>query len=527
MLGPSKLVTMVSGGDGMEANQQSDLIPERDVQHYSPTEIDDDVAATPNRRFEDGRLTLANLEAEPPQWIDEYTATATGIVVVNSALRTLAWVTPFKCITEICADSNRIASLAGCETLPHLQTLSLNMNVITNLNGLLGHCSVNFPRLTLLSLLGNPCCPSEVIGYTATEYSTYVTRVRAILPNLKFLDHMVLDQTQTNRRNNAEQSVLNPLMEAMGNLKSRQFTAAVRDLGKMMINAAIVGKDLGTDVTFSVSSMAADTTREFIQSAKTALANAAPSAAAAALSDADQLLILQKQVLPKLLEHDGAGVIAELTGLYAAGDIDGDEYRRLLRFNGAMQQETAEINRSNTIRALEDFESYVFPEIDAERRALSMSEDQFSKEMRNSGLQHVSFNKVVKRLTHDQLPPELDLSNSSMMDAASVDVPVLEPCPASVSPLDVGEAILCPHRSPHSSPVRVCSRSSVAPGVPGSPAWRKRPSLALLEISPVKDSSESSPRISELVRACSIDESTLPTVNLFTQDNDPLASSYT
>jgi hypothetical protein len=45
---------MVSGGDGMEANQQSDLIPERDVQHYSPTEIDDDVAATPNRRFEDG-----------------------------------------------------------------------------------------------------------------------------------------------------------------------------------------------------------------------------------------------------------------------------------------------------------------------------------------------------------------------------------------------------------------------------------------------------------------------------------------
>jgi hypothetical protein len=156
-----------------------------------------------------------------------------------------------------------------------------------------------------------------------------------------------------------------------------------------------------------------------------------------------------------------------------------------------------------------------------------MSEDQFSKEMRNSGLQHVSFNKVVKRLTHDQLPPELDLSNSSMMDAASVDVPVLEPCPASVSPLDVGEAILCPHRSPHSSPVRVCSRSSVVPGVPGSPAWRKRPSLALLEISPVKDSSESSPRISELVRACSIDESTLPTVNLFTQDNDPLASSYT
>eukprot|EP00038_Savillea_parva_P001691 m.106509 g.106509 ORF g.106509 m.106509 type:complete len:570 (+) comp10590_c1_seq1:259-1968(+) len=384
-----------------------------DTEHQDPSE---------HARYDDGQLVLYGLDSEVPSWVEEYGTTADRVMIVDSSLRTLSWVSSFKWLVELNADSNRIASLAGMDTLPNLQTLSLNMNVITNLNALLVHCVNNFPRLTLLSLLGNPCCPSELIGHTAREYDEYVVRVRAALPTLRFLDHMAL-QPLVGKRGGSDQ-VLNPLKEAMENLKSRQFTRACKDLGKVVINAAIMGKELGTDVSFSVSSLAAETTRDFITGAKTALLNAAPSAAAAALSESDQLQILQKQLLPKLLEHDGAAVIAELTGLYATGKIDQDEYRRLLRLNGEMQQETAEINRSNTIRALEEFESYVFPEKNNIPKVLSVSEDGFSKTMRDSGLKHVSFNKVVTRLTHDQLPPELDLSSTStMLDAAMAECP--------------------------------------------------------------------------------------------------------
>ena len=78
-------------------------------------------------------------------------------------------------------------------------------------------------------------------------------------------------------------------------------------------------------VSFRAGSLAADSAREFITAAKTALVNAAPGAASAALSQSDQLSIMQRQLLPELLSHDGAAVVAELVALYEAGEIDSDE----------------------------------------------------------------------------------------------------------------------------------------------------------------------------------------------------------
>lgn len=338
----------------------------------------------------------------------------------------------------------------------------------------------------------------------------YVRKVSAALPTLRFLDHVALD---TSGRRTTEIRVFDPLKEAMSNLRSRQFTRAVKDLGKVVINAAMVGKELGTDVSFSVSSIAGETAKEFIQSAKAALLNAAPSAAAAALSESDQLQILQKQVLPQMLEHDGAAVIAELTGLYAAGDIDTDEYRRLLRLNGEMQQETAEINRSNTIRALEEFESYVFPEASQSKRELSTSEDHFSKGMRDSGLEHVSFNNVVTRLTHDQLPPELDLSNTTMLDAAAVDVPEEE---LSATPTSAPNNSETPTRKSHIIHRTVEGSESCSMTPP-------KPRAILAEISPLRDTTcrlddEFTPPRSLRWGASSCEDA--PMVNIFTQEND-------
>jgi len=387
------------------------------------------------------------------------------------------------------------------------------MNVISDLHRLLSHCGAHFPELSMLSLLGNPCCPSEVTGYTEMDYDRYVARVRAALPRLKFLDTTILDPTLSRSKG----LVLNPLKEAITNLKSRKFTRAVKDLGKVIINAAIVGKELGTDVSFTAASLATETAREFINGAKIALVNAAPSTAAAALSESDQLHIMQKQILPHLLIHDGAEVIEEATALYNAGQIDGDEYRRLLRLNGEMQQETAEINRSNTLRALEEFEAYVFPEVDAEaaRPQLSVSEDLFSKGMRQEGLKHVTVNNVVKMLTHDQLPPALDLTNLPPLDVAA------EPSGMSAETIDLpAEAV----------PPPGCVVNEVALPSLGEPE-------AVLEASPQKTSRQlalpqgsGGPTTSvtndtsrEVLGAVTtISPRARVSLNFFTRDNDPL-----
>jgi hypothetical protein len=190
-----------------------------------------------------------------------------------------------------------------------------------------------------------------------------------------------------------------------------------------------VAKELGSSVSVEAVEAveaAKGTCREIIDNAKVALAKAAPSAAAAALSAPEELRIRQIVALPDLLVHDHREVADECVSLLRSGKIDESEYRSLLRLNGSMQQETANMNRYNTIAALEKFEAKMFPEKQTAKKVLSSGEDEFSKNMRTAGYRHVSVGNKVKTLTHEQLPPELDLTDATMIEAASAAIPEID-----------------------------------------------------------------------------------------------------
>lgn len=50
------------------------------------------------------------------------------------------------------------------------QILSLNKNRIRGVNDFLMQAVDKFPALKHLSLLGNPCCPSEIFGESREDY---------------------------------------------------------------------------------------------------------------------------------------------------------------------------------------------------------------------------------------------------------------------------------------------------------------------------------------------------------------------
>ena len=71
---------------------------------------------------------------------------------------------------SLVADDNKLANIDSFPAIPTLRTLSLNKNLIASLAMFLRDAPVKFAGLGYLSLLGNPCCPSEIFGSEKEEY---------------------------------------------------------------------------------------------------------------------------------------------------------------------------------------------------------------------------------------------------------------------------------------------------------------------------------------------------------------------
>ncbi|XP_013931969.1 PREDICTED: leucine-rich repeat-containing protein C10orf11 homolog [Thamnophis sirtalis] len=69
----------------------------------------------------------------------------------------------FSSLEELILDNNLLQSDLHLPSLPHLHTLMLNKNQITELEGLLDHLAEVAPSLEFLSLLGNSACPNELV----------------------------------------------------------------------------------------------------------------------------------------------------------------------------------------------------------------------------------------------------------------------------------------------------------------------------------------------------------------------------
>uniref|UniRef100_A0A8C3QFC9 Leucine rich melanocyte differentiation associated n=1 Tax=Cyanoderma ruficeps TaxID=181631 RepID=A0A8C3QFC9_9PASS len=115
---------------------------------------------------------------------------ATGRGVINSPLRSLEGLKTFSYLEELILDNNLLGNDLLLPRLPHLHTLTLNKNQITELESLLDHLAEVVPSLQYLSLLGNIACPNELVCREKDEddYQRYRYFVLHKLTNLKFLD---------------------------------------------------------------------------------------------------------------------------------------------------------------------------------------------------------------------------------------------------------------------------------------------------------------------------------------------------
>uniref|UniRef100_A0A8C0HP18 Leucine rich melanocyte differentiation associated n=1 Tax=Buteo japonicus TaxID=224669 RepID=A0A8C0HP18_9AVES len=108
----------------------------------------------------------------------------------SSNKRSLEGLKTFSYLEELILDNNLLGNDLLLPRLPHLHTLMLNKNQITELESLLDHLAEVVPSLQYLSLLGNMACPNELVCKEKDEddYQRYRYFVLHKLTNLKFLD---------------------------------------------------------------------------------------------------------------------------------------------------------------------------------------------------------------------------------------------------------------------------------------------------------------------------------------------------
>nr|XP_060625094.1 leucine-rich melanocyte differentiation-associated protein [Anolis sagrei ordinatus] len=113
-------------------------------------------------------------------------------------LKSLEGLETFSGLEELILDNNLLGNDLQLPRLPHLHTLTLNKNQITELESLLDHLSEVVPALEYLSLLGNTACPNELVCKDKDEgdYQRYRYFVLHKLANLKFLDSRKVSKTE-------------------------------------------------------------------------------------------------------------------------------------------------------------------------------------------------------------------------------------------------------------------------------------------------------------------------------------------
>uniref|UniRef100_A0A9J2P695 U2A'/phosphoprotein 32 family A C-terminal domain-containing protein n=1 Tax=Ascaris lumbricoides TaxID=6252 RepID=A0A9J2P695_ASCLU len=85
----------------------------------------------------------------------------------------------------------------------NLVTLSLNSNRIRNVAVLLKYLGKQCPKLTFLSLIGNPGWPHPISTHNPSAYYSYRKLAARCLPHLKFLDSTIVERRSRNIRNDS------------------------------------------------------------------------------------------------------------------------------------------------------------------------------------------------------------------------------------------------------------------------------------------------------------------------------------
>ncbi|XP_076194565.1 leucine-rich melanocyte differentiation-associated protein isoform X4 [Aptenodytes patagonicus] len=114
-------------------------------------------------------------------------------------LRSLEGLKTFSYLEELILDNNLLGNDLLLPRLPHLHTLTLNKNQISELESLLDHLAEVVPSLQYLSLLGNMACPNELVCKEKDEddYQRYRPPVMLPPPLQRCTIHLCLRDPET------------------------------------------------------------------------------------------------------------------------------------------------------------------------------------------------------------------------------------------------------------------------------------------------------------------------------------------
>jgi len=151
--------------------------------------MDEDDQRLPYSLSRTGDLSASGLASPSfPIWEELDVPSIVTIDCSNGALNDLRSLARFENLQSLAADSNAIVSCDALPVMPSVQVLSLNKNQIVSLGAFLEQAVDKFPALRHLSLMGNPCCPSEIFGASQADCDRYVEQVSSALPTLETLD---------------------------------------------------------------------------------------------------------------------------------------------------------------------------------------------------------------------------------------------------------------------------------------------------------------------------------------------------
>ncbi|XP_066549343.1 leucine-rich melanocyte differentiation-associated protein [Amia ocellicauda] len=141
---------------------------------------------------------------EIPDFLGEqYGGLARRLDLSFNLLRSLEGLKAFSELEELIVDNNLLGNDLRLPRLPHLHTLTLNKNQISDIESLLDHLAEVTPSLEYLSLLGNEACPNELVSLDKDEddYQRYRYFVLHKLTNLKFLDTRKVNKKEREEAN--------------------------------------------------------------------------------------------------------------------------------------------------------------------------------------------------------------------------------------------------------------------------------------------------------------------------------------
>lgn len=118
-------------------------------------------------------LAYQDLEEVPVATANKYGPAVVDLDLSHNKLRSLSSIQAFSQLRALIVDNNELHSHVQWPFFPHLETLWINHNLISNLPLFVDKIATAYPKLRELSMMNNEAAPSFFNGGSKQQYEDY------------------------------------------------------------------------------------------------------------------------------------------------------------------------------------------------------------------------------------------------------------------------------------------------------------------------------------------------------------------